>query len=121
MFIANRVIFTVVLRNKFKMRKSLLNSACDAVIVLNRAASDANLTLDLSLLPGLTAGEKLSNALTADSYTVSPALTISLTVPALNGVILVNSDKNVYTDGNCIRRETRRKMRQLKLFSRRNQ
>jgi alpha-glucosidase len=71
----------------------------DAVILLNRAASDAEVTVDVSPLPGLAAGEKLCDVLTDNIYTVSPSHTISLTVPAINGVILVNSIGDIDSDG----------------------
>jgi alpha-glucosidase len=67
------------------------NYISDAVIVLNRAASAVPVTVDVSSLAGLAAGEKLCDALTGNTYTVSSTHTLSLTVGALNGVILVNS------------------------------
>ena len=76
------------------------NYASDAVIILNRADSNTAVTVDVSLLSGLAAGEKLSDALTGNTYTVSPNLTIALTVPSLNGVILVNSVADLDSDGN---------------------
>jgi len=64
-------------------------SAADAVIVLNRSGSSVPVTIDVSQLPGLAVGNILVDRLTGTPYTVSGDLTISLTVPALNGAILI--------------------------------
>jgi 4-alpha-glucanotransferase len=77
----------------------------DAVIVLNRAATDAAVTVEVSTLPGLAAGEKLNDALTGSTCTVSTDLTIELTVSSLNGVILVNSAGDLNSDGNVDNRD----------------
>ena len=66
-------------------------SAADAVIVLNRSGSSVPVTIDVSQLPGLAVGNILVDRLTGTPYTVSGGLTISLTVPALNGAILTTS------------------------------
>jgi glycosidase len=73
--------------------------AADAVIVLNRAASDAAVTVDVSSMPGLAAGERLEDVLTGNPCTVSASHTISLTVPAYQGVVLVNSIMDLDSDG----------------------
>jgi alpha-glucosidase len=75
------------------------NYICDAVIVLNRAASDAAVTIDVSSLAGLQLGEKLCDVLTGTAYAVSTSRTISLTVGATSGVILVNSIGDMDSDG----------------------
>jgi alpha-glucosidase len=75
------------------------NFISDAVVVLNRAASDTSVTVDVSLLAGLEAGETLCDVLTGNSYAVSASRTLSLTVPATNGIILVNFAGDIDSDG----------------------
>lgn len=72
----------------------------DAVVVLNRSASlNIPVTVDVSPLSGLAAGERLVDVLTGDVYTISQSLTVSLTVPSLGGVILVNPVGDFDSDG----------------------
>ena len=72
----------------------------DAVVVLNRSASaNTPVTVDVSSLPGLAAGERLIDVLTGDIYTISPGLTVSITVPSLSGVILANPVGDFNSDG----------------------
>jgi glycosidase len=76
-----------------------VSNGADAVVVLNRGASDIQVTVDVSLLPGLAAGEILGDILTDNTYTVSPSRTITMTVPALSGIMLVNLAADLDNDG----------------------
>ena len=49
--------------------------------------------------PGLAAGEKLVDVLTGDLYAINPGRTVSITVPSLSGVILVNPVGDFNSDG----------------------
>ncbi len=63
-------------------------SAEDAVVAVNRSTSSQSVTIDVSPLPELQAGETLTDQLTGTNYTVSDNFTIDITVPATGGAIL---------------------------------